>query len=114
MRPALPITVICLFIATPAIAHRLDEYLQGTIISIEKTRLSAQITLTPGVVVFPFLIGDIDADGDGVISASEQRAYAGRILRDLSLRMDGERLTPRLLSAQFPAVAEMKDGRGEI
>jgi len=37
---------------TPASAHRLDEYLQGTIVSIEKTQVRAQMTLTPGVAVF--------------------------------------------------------------
>ncbi len=98
----------------PAFAHRLDEYLQGTIISIEKNRLQAQMTLTPGVAVFPFLIAYIDTDRDGVISETEQHAYAGLVLHDLSLRIDGYRLTPRLLSVRFPAMDDMKEGRGEI
>ncbi|MGO4881614.1 MAG: hypothetical protein ACLP59_12415 [Bryobacteraceae bacterium] len=98
----------------PAWAHRLDEYLQGTLISVEKSRIEAQITLTPGVIVFPLLIPDIDTDADGVISEAEQRAYAARVLRDLSLSIDGHRLTPRLLSMRFPAVDEMKEGLGQI
>jgi hypothetical protein len=114
MRAGLASGAILLLIGTAASAHRLDEYLQGTIISIEKNRLQAQITLTPGIAVFPFLLGDMDTDADGVISEAEQRAYAGRVLRDLSLSMDGRPLTPQLISRQFPTIEEMKEGRGEI
>ena len=99
---------------TPAFAHRLDQYLQGTIISVEKNRIAAQMTLTPGVAVLPLLIADIDIDGNGAISETEQRAYAGQVLRDLSLTIDGHRLTPELLSIRFPTMDEMKEGRGEI
>jgi len=105
---------ILVLAGTPALAHRLDEYLQGTIISVEKNRVDFQMTLTPGVAVFPILIAEIDLNADGVISRIEQRAYAGRILDDLTMSIDGHRLMPRLLSAEFPAVEEMKAGRGEI
>jgi hypothetical protein len=105
---------ILVLAGTPALAHRLDEYLQGTIISVEKNRVDFQMTLTPGVAVFPILIAEIDLNADGVISKIERRAYAGRILDDLTMSIDGHRLTPRLLSTEFPAVEEMKAGRGEI
>jgi hypothetical protein len=98
----------------PALAHRLDEYLQGEILSVEKTRVQVQITLTPGIAVFPEVLAAIDVNGDGVISEIEQRAYAWRVLDDLSLTIDGRALTPKLHSMQFPAMEEMKDGRGEI
>lgn len=101
-------------IATPAFAHRLDEYLQGTILSVGKSTLQAEITLMPGVAVFPFLISQIDTDANGVISEAEQRAYAARVLRDLSLSIDGDRLAPRLTSMRFPAIGEMREGRGGI
>ena len=100
--------------ATPAFAHRLDEYLQGTLLSVGKDRLQAEMTLTPGVAVFPLLIPQIDRDADGVISEAEQRAYAARVLGDLSLSLDGRRLAPRLLSMRFPTPGEMQEGRGEI
>lgn len=97
-----------------ASAHRLDEYLQGTLISVEKNRLEIQMTLTPGVAVFPSLIALIDTDANGVISEKEQRAYAEQVLHDLSLVIDGDRLTLQLLSTRFSTVDEMKEGRGEI
>jgi hypothetical protein len=37
-----------------------------------------------------------------------------RKLGDLSLKIDGQVLTPRLVSTRFPAIQEMKEGRGEI
>jgi hypothetical protein len=113
MRGAL-IAVMLFLAVTPAPAHRLDEYLQGTIVSIEKNRVQAQMTLTPGVAVFPILLAAIDADSDGAFSETERRAYAARVLRELSLSIDGRSLSPRLLSAQFPTIEDMKEGRGEI
>ena len=53
MKRALHAVLIVLFAASPAHAHRLDEYLQGALISVEKNRVDAQLTLTPGVAVFP-------------------------------------------------------------
>jgi hypothetical protein len=113
MRPILAAAILFLSQGS-ASAHRLDEYLQGTLISVEKNRLQVQMTLTPGVAVFPLLIRSIDTNADGVISDKEQRAYADQVLRDLSLVIDGERRTPQLLSARFSTVDEMKEGRGEI
>ena len=105
---------ILLLAGTPALAHRLDEYLEATLISVEKNRVQAQITLTPGVAVLPIVLAKIDTDADRAISETEQRAYAERVLRDLSLTIDGHRLTPQLLSLHFPTIDEMKEGLGEI
>jgi hypothetical protein len=106
--------VILVLATTPLWGHRLDEYLQGTILAVEKNRLQAQMILTPGVAVFPLVIADIDTDANGVVSEAEQQAYAGRVLRDLSLTIDGVRLTPRLISMRFPTTDEMQEGRGGI
>ena len=81
---------------------------------MEKDRVQAQIRLTPGVAVFPIVLASIDTDADGVISEAEQRAYAERVLRDLSLTIDGDRLRLRLVSSKFATIEEMKEGRGEI
>ena len=113
MKPALA-AVILLLAATPAVAHRLDEYLQATLISVEKDRIHAEIRLTPGVAVLPIVLANIDADGDGIISEAEQRAYAQRVVQDLSLSVDGDRLLLRLVSMKFPKVEEMEEGLGEI
>ena len=66
-----------------------------------KTAFRRRFALTPGVAVFPIVLASIDTNADGVISETEQRAYAERVLRDLSLTIDGDRLTPRLVSINF-------------
>jgi hypothetical protein len=103
-----------LLAATPAAAHRLDEYLQATTLLVEKDRVQTQICLTPGVAVFPTVRAGLDTDGDGVISAAEQQAYAQRVLGDLSLTLDGTPLQLRLTSLKFAAIEDLRDGRGEI
>ncbi|HUI77456.1 MAG TPA: hypothetical protein VLY24_06055 [Bryobacteraceae bacterium] len=113
MRVSLAAAILILFRA-PAFAHRLDEYLQATIVEVEKDRFRAEVTLTPGVAVSDFVIHTIDTDGDGTISTAEGQAYAARFLEDLTLTLDGRRLALQVTSAQFPALSEMREGTGEI
>ena len=48
-----PVLLGCLLfvLATHALAHRLDEYLQATRISVATNRIDLSIDLTPGVAV---------------------------------------------------------------
>jgi hypothetical protein len=101
-------------LGTSAFAHRLDEYLQATIISVEKDRVHTSMRLIPGVAVSSIVLASIDTNGDGVISEAEQRTYAGRVLRDLSVTVDGKSASPTLVSQKFPAIEEIKEGLGEI
>lgn len=107
-------TAVVLSLAAPASAHRLDEYLQATIISVEKDRVQASMRLIPGVAVSSFVLASIDTNADGVISEAEQRTYAQRVLRDLSLKVDGKSASPTLVSRKFPTTDEIKEGLGEI
>lgn len=105
---------LLLSLVIPASAHRLDEYLQATLISVAKNHIQVSMRLIPGVAVSSAVIASIDSNADGVISASEQQAYAQRVLNDLSLTADGNRLTPKLVSIAFPEIEQMKQGLGEI
>jgi hypothetical protein len=95
-------------------AHRLDEYLQATTLSLEEDRVHANVRLIPGVAVFPVVLAGIDTDTDGVVSEAEQRAYAERVHGDLSLTMNSARLQLRLISWTFPNIETLKEGLGEI
>jgi hypothetical protein len=100
--------------ARAANAHQLDEYVQASKISIARDLVRVELRLTPGVKVLSRVLSVIDTNGDGIISADEQRAYADRVRGDLSLAVDGEPLGLRLVALDFPDVADMQGGLGEI
>jgi len=104
---------ILLIVATPGFAHRVDEYLQAATILVSSNRVQIQMRLVPGVAVLSTVLADVDADGNGVISELEQRAYAERVLGDLSLTVDGKRLPLRLASSSFASIDELRRGLGE-
>jgi hypothetical protein len=97
-----------------SLAHRLDEYLQATLATIEPGEVRLQINLTPGVAVAEKVIHLIDRDSDGVISTNEATAYAKLLMRDLNLRLDQRKVELKLTSSNFPAPAELRTGLGII
>jgi HupE / UreJ protein len=101
-------------LSNTASAHRIDEYLQATIVSLQQDGVQASMRLIPGVLIAPSVIAEIDSNGDGMLSDDEQRTYAQRVLGDLSISSDGKIVAPRLVSWSFPSLSEMRDGLGEI
>jgi hypothetical protein len=114
MKHARAAFALLVLLAWPAAAHRLDEYLQASLISLARDRVQIQLDLTPGVAVFPAVLAAIDTDHDGAISEAEQSAYAAQVLRDLSLAVNGEPVRLKLVSSRFPEIGEMKEGLGVI
>ena len=106
--------LIFLSVATLALAHRLDEYLQATTFVVNGGHVEVQMRLAPGVEVFDRVLAAIDANGDGVISEAEQQAYAEHVSRDLLLKIDAYPLPIRLVSFTFPELEKMKEGLGAI
>jgi hypothetical protein len=105
---------LALLSAAPAGAHKLDEYLQATMIEVDRTHVRMELRLAPGVAVFPIVFAGIDGDVDGIASAAEQQDYAERVLRDLSLTLDGRPLPLRLASFVFAPKEPLQQGLGEI
>ena len=103
-----------LFVAKSAFAHRLDEYLQAAIISLQPGAVSLTFRLVPGVAVAPAVIADIDQNTDGALSKAEQLAYAGHVISDLRLVEDGHPLELHLVTATFPAIEQLRAGTEEI
>jgi hypothetical protein len=107
--------LLALLALTPeARAHRLDEYLQATLITIGQERIKLELNLTPGVAVLPAVLFAIDTNNDGFLAENEQRAYALRLVNDLELDVDRERLRLRVVKSEFPQIADMKEGVGRI
>lgn len=106
----------CLLVAlaTNALAHRLDEYLQAIRIAVATNRLDVSVELTPGVSIVDQLMAVLDPDRDGRISETEASAYAERVLKDVAVGLDEKACALRLVDAAFPELAEIKSGHGVI
>jgi len=106
--------LLALSLAGPGSTHRLDEYLQATLIGVTRDGIDVEIHLTPGVAVLPALLPVIDQDGDGRISPEEERYYVARVAREVELRVDGVRAPLTFIESSFPALESMREGLGTI
>jgi hypothetical protein len=95
-------------------AHRLDEYLQATLVAIAPGEIRLDINLTPGVTVAEQVLALIDRDHDGVISTNEAAAYAELLKRDLAVRLDGRSAELKLFAWYFPEPEDLQTGLGII
>ena len=99
--------------ASPS-AHRLDEYLQASRVSLERTGVSLEIDLTPGASVADSIIALIDRDGDNTISPSEAERYGRVVLAEIVLELDGRPVALTLDRVEAPPLEEMRHGLGAI
>jgi HupE/UreJ protein len=115
VKRSLIVTAVVLLLNPGAVVpHRLDEYLQATIFSIDADHIQGSMRLVPGVAVASAIISGIDTDHDGLFSDAEQQAYAQGVLRDLALSADGTQLKLNLVSVEFPAIEQIEQGIGDI
>jgi hypothetical protein len=109
------VLLLALFaVPSMAFAHRDDQYLQATVVAIEPSGVRLQVNLTPGIAVAEQVIAEIDRDRDGAISQSEAAAYTEALQRDLTLRIDGEKLELQLTGCEFTEPEELRTGSGII
>ena len=111
---SLAVLGVCLATAAPARAHRLDEYLQATRLSIDVERVSLEIDLTPGVAVAPEVFAWIDTNRDSQISNAEGEAYARQLLHSVVLSVDDRPVPITLVEIDVPQFSEMRLGVGSI
>jgi hypothetical protein len=111
---ALALIAACAAYPTRTFAHRLDEYLQASRISIDPDRITIDIDLTPGANVAAKILGWVDRDGDGLISADEGSRYANSVASALGLSVDGRRAPLTLTASRFPRAGDFRLGVGTI
>ncbi len=103
-----------LAILPPAGAHRLDEYLQATRLSIDLNRIDVEMDLTAGQAMAAQVFSWIDTNRDGEISQAEGDAYARQVLGSVALLADGKPVPLALTEAHFPELREVSLGTGII
>jgi len=64
--------------------------------------------------MLPAWMAVIDQDRDGRISAEEERAYVGRVAREVALRIDGVPAPLSVIESQFPTLEAMHQRLGSI
>ncbi|MXV15817.1 HupE/UreJ family protein [Hufsiella ginkgonis] len=102
-------------VSTPgAFAHRLNEYLQATTISLSRDKVVLGFHLTPGVDVALAILKIIDLNNDHQISEAEEQGYLKMLSHDLLVSIDGHSTTLHLSSFSFPAVRDFSKGTGSI
>ena len=99
--------------ATPA-AHRLDEYLQASRVSVARDRVALEVDLTPGANIASEVIGSLDRDGDAAISPIEAQSYGQSVLADLVVQLDGRPVSLTLTRVEISTIAELREGMGAI
>lgn len=82
----------------------------SALIGVTPNGVDVEISLTPGVAVLPAVMAAIDRDHDGRISPAEEQAYAGDVMQDVELRVDGKPVPLRLISTRYPSAEAMKAG----
>ena len=110
----LPVLLALLAFPSTVIAHRLDEYLQATLVTIEPHSVRLQMNLTPGVSIAEKVLTLVDSDHDGIISTNEASAYAEYLKRNLAVRLDGQKLDLKIARSEFPPPSELRGGEGII
>jgi hypothetical protein len=95
-------------------AHRYDEYLQASRLAITPAVIRLELSLTPGIAVADAVLRDIDANRDSVLAEDERRAYLERVLRGLSLHVDGARVPLTGVESRFPAGGTLRGGAAAI
>jgi nickel/cobalt transporter (NicO) family protein len=98
----------------PAGAHRLDEYLQTTRLSIDLDRIGVEMDLTAGQAMATQVFSWVDTNRDGEISQAEGDAYARRVVGSVALLADGKPVPLTLTEAHFPELRDMSQGTGII
>ena len=95
-------------------AHQLDEYLGITHIGIQPDKIQLFLSLTPGANIATRILAGIDRDGNGNLSAVEQRDYADRLMGQMTLAVDDLLPSLQVAHVAFPARADLLAGQGVI
>jgi len=95
-------------------AHALDIYLQATYITVAPAEIVVELDLTPGVLVAPEVLSQLDADGDKQITEAEGLAYANTVLSNVVLQVDGQPLALTVTNVDMPGYLTIQAGYGTI
>ena len=112
--PAIATVALGFALAVPLRAHRVEGLLQASLVEVLPAQVGVEVTLVPGIDIAPEVVALLDADGDGVFSKAESKAWAARFMAGQSVTVDGRSLPLDLKSILASPLAEMAGGHAEI
>ncbi|MFF5085044.1 nickel/cobalt transporter [Actinoplanes sp. NPDC000266] len=98
----------------PAAAHPLDVYLQAAYVTPAPSAIAVELALTPGVLVAPSALTDLDADRDRQIIQAEAEAYARRVFQHVSVSTDDRALPLTITKVEVPSYLAIQAGYGTV
>ena len=107
-------TFCCVVFAPVAAAHPDDEVLQQIYLTPERSGLTVQLDLTPGVSVAPQFTRAIDEDGDGRVSPDEIAAHVASVRSGLSAEIDGVPVDLASTENHYPPIELLAAGAGTV
>ena len=105
-----PIWILLALLNSRALAHPLDEVVQGAYLTLSPGTVQLELDLTPGEKVAATVLKALDANGDQSISEAEAKAFAQRVLEQLSLSLDRKALRWTLDKVTAPPYQNLKLG----
>src|SRR4051812_46334175 len=88
--PVIISLLLALLVPQVASAHPLDVYLQATYITVAPAQIVVELDLSPGVLVAPQVLPQLDTNGDQQISDAESQTYVNALLQQVVLQVDGK------------------------
>jgi hypothetical protein len=101
-----------LVLLCPVEAHPVDEVVQGAYLTLAPGQVLLELDVTPGSKVAGTVLKALDANGDRTVTDAESRAYAGRVLAQSSLTLDGMAVTWTLNKVSVPPYQNLETGNG--
>ena len=95
-------------VPAPAVAHPVDEIVQGAYLTLAPGEVRLELDLTPGSEVAGALLRELDANSDARISRAEMLAYGWRVLRQSTLTLDGAVVPWRLQQIRAPSYQNIR------
>jgi hypothetical protein len=106
--------ILGLLSVTPAQAHRTEGLLQAALVELLSSQVGVEVRLVPGIDIAPKAVALLDANDDGVFSASESDDWSGLFMAGQSVTVDGQSLPLTLQSVRTSPLSEMTNGHAEI
>lgn len=118
-RPTLLLGLISLLLGVlippqAALAHSLDEYLHATYITVGPTQIVVELNLSPGVLVAPAVLAELDPDGDQQIADAAAQTYVDSVLSKVLLQLDGKLLALQITAIEVPPYLNIQTGYGTL